>query len=149
MILYDIFCKGGLKLPASRIQEVLDYVQAHEDHPVIQAGVAGLGIVRIQPFSLGNGRLSRLLSYVFLYKNGYDIRGLIEFEKTWTADRQTYLEAIKIALEVTSITLWIEYFSNSVLAALNLVYKKLQDSTSENLDVHSSFGIFRIDKNQF
>ncbi len=139
LILYDIFCKGGLKLPASRIQEVLDYVQAHEDHPVIQAGVAGLGIVRIQPFSLGNGRLSRLLSYVFLYKNGYDIRGLIEFEKTWTADRQTYLEAIKIALEVTSITLWLEYFSNSVLTALNLAYKKIQDSTSENLGVHSSF----------
>ena len=139
LILYDMFCEGDLKLPASRIQEVLDYVQAHEDHPVIQAGVAGLGIVRIQPFSLGNGRLSRLLSYVFLYKNGYDIRGLIEFEKTWTQDRQTYLEAIKIALEVTSITLWLEYFSNSVLTALNQVSKKIQDSASENLGVHSSF----------
>ena len=139
LILYDIFCKGSLRLPASRIQEALDYVQAHEDHPVIQAGVVGLGIVRIQPFSQGNGRLSRLLSYVFLYKNGYDIRGLIEFEKTWIQDKQTYLEAIKIALEVTSITLWLEYFSNSVLISLNQAYKKIQDSTPENLDVHSSF----------
>lgn len=139
LILYDIFHRGRLILPPSRIQEILDYVQAHEDHPVIQAGVVGLGIVRIQPFSQGNGRLSRLLSYVFLYKNGCDVRGLIEFEKTWIADRQSYLEAIRIALEVTSITLWLEYFSNSVLTALAGTYRKIQDSTSENLGVHSSF----------
>lgn len=139
LILYDIFYNGRLILPLSRIQEILDYVQAHEDHPVIQAGVVGLGILRIQPFSQGNGRLSRLLSYIFLYKNGYDVRGLIEFEKTWTQDRQTYLEAIRITLEVTSITLWLEYFSNSVLTALSGTYRKIQDSTSENLGVHSSF----------
>ena len=139
LILYDIFYRGRLILPPSRIQEVLDYIQAHEDHPIIQAGVVCLGIVRIQPFSLGNGRLSRLLSYVFLYKNGYDVKGLIEFEKTWTADRQTYSEAIRIALEVTSITLWLEYFSNSVLTALAGAYRKINTLTSENVGVHSSF----------
>jgi len=81
LILYDIFCRGRLIIPPSRIQELLDYIQAHEQHPVIQAGVASLGITRIQPFSDGNGRLSRLLPYLFLYKNGFDVRGLIEFEK--------------------------------------------------------------------
>ena len=83
LILYDIFCRGRLIIPPSHIQELLDYIQAHEQHPVIQAGIASLGITKIQPFSQGNGRLSRLLSYLFLYKNGFDVRGLIEFEKSW------------------------------------------------------------------
>ena len=139
LMLYDIFCKGGLIVPLSRIQELLDYVQAHEEHPVIQAGVISLGILRTQPFLEGNDRLSRLLSYLFLYKNGYDVRGLIEFEKTWREDRETFSQALKAGLEAARITLWLEYFSNSVLTALAQVYKKIQDSTPDNLGVHSSF----------
>ena len=139
LMLYDIFCKGGLIVPLSRIQELLDYVQAHEEHPVIQAGVISLGILRTQPFLEGNDGLSRLLSYLFLYKNGYDVRGLIEFEKTWREDRETFSQALKAGLEAARITLWLEYFSNSVLTALAQVYKKIQDSTPDNLGVHSSF----------
>ncbi len=139
LILYDIFCKGRLIVPLSRIQELLDYVQAHEEHPVIKAGVVSLGILRIQPFSQGNGRLSRLLAYLFLYKSGYDVKGLIGFEKTWAQDRETYAQALGVALQVASITLWLEYFSNSVLTALAAVHKKIQNSTMDNLGIHSLF----------
>src|SRR3989344_5695024 len=139
LILYDIFCKGRLIVPASRIQELLDYVQAHEQHSVIQAGVISLGILRIQPFSEGNGRLSRLLAYLFLYKNGFDVRWMIEFEKTWAQDKETYAQALGVALKVASITLWLEYFSNSVFTCLNLVYGKIQNATPDNLGIHSLF----------
>ncbi|OGH37816.1 MAG: hypothetical protein A3B44_01065 [Candidatus Levybacteria bacterium RIFCSPLOWO2_01_FULL_38_21] len=139
LILYDIFCRGRLIIPPSRIQELLDYIQAHEQHPVIQAGVASLGITRIQPFSDGNGRLSRLLPYLFLYKNGFDVRGLIEFEKSWSQDKETYLQALKIGLEAASITLWLEYFSNSLLKELTLIFGKIKTHTPENLGIHSSF----------
>lgn len=139
LILYDIFCRGGLILPLSRIQELLDYIQAHQEHPVIQAGIANLGILRIQPFSQGNGRLSRLLSYLFLYKNGFDVRGLIEFERSWAYDRQTYLQALKIGLEAASITLWLEYFSNSLVRELTFAFEKIQTSSPDNLGIYSSF----------
>src|SRR3989344_2578329 len=77
LMLYDIFCDGSVRVPLSRIQELLDYLQAQEENPIIQSGIANLGIIRIHPFSDGNGRLARLLSLLFLYKQGFDVRKLI------------------------------------------------------------------------
>lgn len=139
LILYDIFCKGQLVVSQSQLAEVLNYVQANEDHPIIKAGVINIGILRLQPFSQGNGRLSRLLSYLFFYKIGYDIGGLVEFEKSWSHDRQTYLEALRISLEAASITLWLEFFANSLILQLESVLKKIQSASPENLGINSSF----------
>ena len=139
LMLYDIFCRGRLVASPSQLAEVLNYVQANEDHPIIKAGVINIGILRLAPFSQGNGRLSRLLSYLFFYKAGYDIRGLIEFEKSWSQDRQTYLEALRISLGAASITLWLEFFANSLIAQLEPILKKIQSSSPENLGINSSF----------
>lgn len=140
LILYDIFCRGRLVVSQSQLAEVLNYVQANEEHPIIKAGVINIGILRLQPFSQGNGRLSRLLSYLFFYKIGYDIGGLIEFEKSWSQDRQTYLEALRISLEAASITLWLEFFANSLILQLESVLKKIQNASPENLGgINSSF----------
>lgn len=139
LMLYDMFCNGRLVAEPSQIQEILSYVQAHEEHPVIKAGVINAGILRLSPFTKGNGRLSRLLSYLFFYKAGYDIRGLIEFEKSWSQDKQTYLEALRISLEAASITLWLEFFANSLIVQLESILKKIQSSSPENLGINSSF----------
>jgi len=139
LMLYDMFCNGSLNVSSSQLQEILSYVQANEEHPVIKAGVISMGILRLEPFTKGNGRLSRLLSYLFFYKTGYDIRGLIEFEKSWSQDRQTYLEALRISLEAASITLWLEFFANSLIAQLESILKKIQSSSPENLGINSSF----------
>ncbi len=139
LILYDIFCKGDLIVSQSQLTEVLSYVQANEDHPIIKAGVINIGILRLQPFSQGNGRFSRLLSYVFFYKMGYDIGGLVEFEKSWSQDKQTYLEALRISLEAASITLWLEFFANSLIIQLESVLKKIQNASPEHLGINASF----------
>ncbi len=139
LMLYDMFCNGRLIVKPSQLQEILSYVQAHEEHPVIKAGIINAGILRLAPFTKGNGRLSRLLSYLFFYKAGYDIRGLIEFEKSWSQDRQTYLEALRISLEAASITLWLEFFANSLITQLESILKKIQSSSPENLGINSSF----------
>jgi len=139
LMLYDIFCKGRLVVSQSQLAEVLNYVQANEEHPIIKAGVINIGILRLQPFSQGNGRLSRLLSYLFFYKIGYDIGRLVEFEKSWSHDRQTYLEALRISLEAASITLWLEFFANSLILQLESVLKKIQNASPENLGINSSF----------
>src|SRR3989344_3557493 len=139
LMLYDIFCKGRLVVSQSQLAEVLNYVQANEEHPIIKAGVINIGILRLQPFSQGNGRLSRLLSYLFFYKIGYDIGRLVEFEKSWSQDRQTYLEALRISLEAASITLWLEFFANSLIIQLESVLKKIQSSSPEHPGTNPSF----------
>ncbi len=129
LMLYDIFCKGRLRVPLSRIQELLDYLQAQKEHPAIEAGIANLGIVRIRPFTDGNGRLARLLALLFLYKEGFDIKGFSVFEKTWAQDRETFRQASQIALNSASITLWLEFFAQTLLAQLRDLLDEIKASS--------------------
>jgi len=50
--------------------------QETETHPVLVSGVAQFQLVHIHPFLDGNGRASRLLSTLYLYKSGYDFKRL-------------------------------------------------------------------------
>ncbi len=47
-----------------------------EIHPVLISGIAQFQLVHIHPFLDGNGRTSRLLSTLCLYKTGYDFSSL-------------------------------------------------------------------------
>lgn len=46
--------------------------QSSDVHAVLAAGIAQFQLVHIHPFLDGNGRTSRLLSTLVLYKAGYD-----------------------------------------------------------------------------
>ncbi len=131
LILYDTICNGKLIIPASSFQETLDYIQAREDHPIIQAGLASIGILKIRPFSNDNEKFSRLIVYLFLYKYGYDVRGFIEPEGVWIDNKEAYFDSIKIGVNASSVTIWLEFFANSVALALESAYKSIK---SESLD---------------
>jgi Fic family protein len=54
-------------------------------HPVLVAGIAQFQLVHIHPFVDGNGRTSRLLSTLCLYRAGYDFKRLSRSASTTIA----------------------------------------------------------------
>ena len=58
------------------IDHLMDYLRTGREHPVIQAGIAHIQILGLSPFNEGNGRISKLLTYLILYKEGYDFNDL-------------------------------------------------------------------------
>ena len=54
-----------------------------------------LDFLCIHPFADGNGRMSRLLSLLLLYKNGYDAVRYISFEEQINNNKSAYYEALK------------------------------------------------------
>jgi Fic family protein len=54
-------------------------------HPVLVSGVAQFQLVHIHPFVDGNGRTSRLLSTLCLYRAGYDFKRLFSIVSITTA----------------------------------------------------------------
>ncbi|MBI2031790.1 MAG: Fic family protein [Candidatus Levybacteria bacterium] len=139
LILYDIFCNGALRISMSKIQELLDYLQAYEESPIIQAGIVSLGIIKIHPFSEGNGRLARLLSLLFLYKNGFDVRRLVAPENIWIKERKIFEETAKMAQNTASITLWLEYFAESLSSQLKEVLERIKTGAHDSLGLSPDF----------
>lgn len=54
-----------------------------------------LDFLCIHPFSDGNGRMSRLLSLLLLYKSGFDAGKYISFEEQINKNRSSYYESLK------------------------------------------------------
>jgi len=84
---------------ASAMKEwALAYLEARDDSEIDQLLLIPcviLDFLCIHPFRDGNGRLSRLLSLLLLYKNGFDISKYISFEEQINAMKGSYYEALR------------------------------------------------------
>ncbi len=85
-----------------------------------------LDFLCIHPFRDGNGRMSRLLTLLLLYKNGFDVCKYISFEEQINNNKGNYYEALRLS----SIN-WLENkqsyipFIENFLTTLYMCYKEL------------------------
>lgn len=90
-------------IPAAETKEameqlILAYMDARDDYGVNQLLLIPcvvLDFLCIHPFSDGNGRMSRLLSLLLLYKNGFDAGKYISFEEQINKNKGYYYEALR------------------------------------------------------
>src|SRR6476620_8364345 len=82
-----------------------------EIHPVLVAGVAQFQLLHIHPFVDGNGRTSRLLSTLCLYRAGYDFKRLFTLSEYYGRDRSAFYRAIQgVRDQGLDLTGWLEFF---------------------------------------
>lgn len=110
-------------------QLVLAYLVASNDaeiNPLLLIPCVILDFLCIHPFRDGNGRMSRLLSLLLLYKNGFDAGKYVSFEEQINRYKGSYYEALR----QSSIN-WHENgndyfpFIENFLSTLYLCYKEL------------------------
>jgi len=83
-----------------------------EVHPVLTSGIAQFQLVHIHPFLDGNGRVSRLLSTLCLYKAGYDFKRLFTISEYYDRDRPEFYRCIQSVRENgMDMTVWLDYFT--------------------------------------
>jgi cell filamentation protein, protein adenylyltransferase len=91
-------------------------------HPVLMAGIAQFQLVHIHPFLDGNGRTSRLLSTLCLYRAGYDFKRLFTLSEFYDRDRSAFYRAIQRVRERgMDLTGWLEFFVGGLATQLNEV----------------------------
>ncbi len=95
-----------------------------EIHPVIKAGIAHHELVRIHPFTDGNGRVARVLATLILFLGGYDIRRFFSLEEYYDKDAVSYYESLQKA-SAGNLTAWLEYFSLGAAVEFERVKKKI------------------------
>lgn len=88
-------------------------------HPVLVSGISQFQLVHIHPFLDGNGRTSRLLSTLALYRAGYDFKRLFTISEYYDRDRPAFYRAIqRIRENGMDMTCWLEYFVEGLTAQL-------------------------------
>jgi Fic family protein len=100
--------------------QLVDWLRRTSDvHPVLVSGIAQFQIVHIHPFLDGNGRTSRLLSMLCLYRAGYDFKRLFSISEYYDRDRPAFYRALQSVREGDmDMTPWLEYFVGGLAAQL-------------------------------
>lgn len=105
------------------MRELVEWLRAVSDiHPVLVAGIAQFQLVHIHPFVDGNGRTSRLLSTLCLYRSGYDFKRLFTLSEFYDRDRSAFYAALQGVREHgMDLTGWLEYFVHGLAVQMEEV----------------------------
>ena len=115
--------------PEAMEQLILAYYDASNNSNINQLLLIPcfiLDFLCIHPFRDGNGRMSRLLTLLLLYKNGFDVGKYVSFEEQINNNKGYYYEALK-----QSSVDWMENkhsyipFIENFLSTLYMCYKEL------------------------
>lgn len=115
--------------PKAMEQLVLAYMDARSDSNINQLLLIPcviLDFLCIHPFRDGNGRMSRLLTLLLLYKNGFDAGKYISFEEQINNYKSYYYDALQessLAWENNENT-YVPFIEN-FLSTLYICYKEL------------------------
>lgn len=115
--------------PKAMEQAIFAYMDARNDtgiNKLLLIPCFILDFLCIHPFADGNGRISRLLSLLLLYKNGFDAGKYISFEEQINKHKDLYYEALRLSSDNWDIgnNDYIPFIKNFILALL-LCYKEL------------------------
>jgi Fic family protein len=105
------------------MRELVEWLRAETDiHPVLVAGIAQFQLVHIHPFVDGNGRTSRLLSTLCLYRSGYDFKRLFTLSEFYDRDRSAFYAALqRVREQGMDLTGWLEFFVAGLAAQMDEV----------------------------
>jgi Fic family protein len=122
----------GEKLPITeqQLMEMLVFLQTSSESPLVQAYVAYLQFTQLVPQDEGSGKVARLLPYLFIYRPGYDFRGLLVLEEYFYKNERLLREVKQVIAGNESITPWIEHFITGVGELVGVIEEKLRDEQS-------------------
>ena len=130
------------------IDELVEYVNTTDDHPLIVAAVVHYQLVTIHPFEDGNGRTARLMSGYIMDLNGYGFNGIGSLEEYFNYAIEEYYESLQMGLPALYYSgrdnpphpeIWVNYFLRMVKLYSNKVCDLQVKSSEENVEGSLSY----------
>ena len=130
------------------LDELVEYVNTTDDHPLIIAAVVHHQLVTIQPFEEGNGRTARLMSGYILDYYGYGFNGIGSLEEYFAYDPDEYYASLQMGLPALYYSgrenpphpeIWINYFLKMMGLCSKKVYELSKASEKDELEGSLSY----------
>lgn len=130
------------------LDELVEYVNKTDDHPLIIAAVVHYQLVTIHPFEDGNGRTARLMSGYILDFYGYGFNGIGSLEEYFAYDPDEYYDSLQMGLPVLYYSgrenpphpeIWVNYFLRMVELYSKKVYELSKGAQADDLDGSLSY----------
>ncbi|MCR5040795.1 MAG: Fic family protein [Clostridia bacterium] len=124
------------------LDELTEYVNTTDDHPLIVAAVVHYQLVTIHPFEDGNGRTARLISGYILDRSDYGFRGIGSLEEYFAYDINEYYDSLQMGLPALYYEgrndpphpeIWIGYFLRMVLLYSDKVRELSENANADEL----------------
>lgn len=130
------------------LDELVEYVNTTDDHPLIIAAVVHYQLVTIHPFEDGNGRTARLMSGYILDFYGYGFNGIGSLEEYFAYAPDEYYESLQMGLPALYYSgrenpphpeIWVNYFLHMVELYSKKVFELSKGVREEDLDGSLSY----------
>lgn len=109
-------------------------------HPLLRAGILHYELVRIHPFTDGNGRTARAMSLLLLFLEDFKVKKFFALEDYYDSHPGEYYDALKTVERADgNLTSWLEYFILGIAIEFNRV-KVLVQKLSLDLKLKNTFG---------
>lgn len=119
-----------------QIVDLLDWFNsevAKRLSPILKAGIFLYEIVRIHPFTEGNGRTARAVATLSLFKDEYDVKRFFSLEEYYDEDLPAYYRALQSASDQLvpdeserDLTAWLEYFTEGLAVEIVRIKEKVK-----------------------
>lgn len=130
------------------LDELVQYVNHSDDHPVIKAAIVHYQLVTIHPFEDGNGRTARLLSDYVLDLLGYGFNQIGSLEEYFAYDIDEYYRSLQMGLPPLYYDgrdnpphpeKWIHYFLRMMALHADKALKLVSEATAAQTQAGLSF----------
>ncbi len=124
------------------MEDLLSWINSEgkEFHPVLKAAIVHLELSRIHPFTVSNGKVARLFSWLLLVADGYDFRHFLSIDEYFHQDLLKYYLTIQsvcnqkvLDTHERDLTPWIDYYVHGVAKS---AYELKERVRKTSLDSH-------------
>lgn len=128
--LYACLNNQPMPIQPQQLKEIVTYLQSSADNAIIQSAIAKLLFRSIFPPESEGETFSTLCAYLFLYKGGQDVRGLVLLEQPWNQERKVFLGQYHTVIAKENVTNWLEYYVKTMANELERIYQEMDQNPS-------------------